>query len=339
MSRNPPPVTRNPDANFGKSVPECRVRRIFPNTLSRKKCEAFRKLRAVERAELLLGESVSSQSSPLPACQPLPTRRFLGNRFVYCVLSQRAGGLSVGINMNPDKLCNFDCIYCEVDRTVPGKDSTVSVSVMLTELEGILARVLGPHAGRLEGFPADLPFREVALSGDGEPTLAPNFQEITEAVTGLRVRQKLPFFKIVLITNGSGLHLPRVRAGLDALSGRDEIWVKLDCGTPEAFERINRPGISLDHLLENILDLGRRRAIVIQSLFPLVEGVGPSDPEITAYVERLKHLRDAGARIAQVQVYSAHRPAMNAACTHLPLRALSGIVRQVREAGIPAEVF
>ena len=44
-------------------------------------------------------------------------RRFEANRFVYPVLSRRSKGLSLGVNLNPDKVCNFDCIYCQVDRT------------------------------------------------------------------------------------------------------------------------------------------------------------------------------------------------------------------------------
>lgn len=46
-------------------------------------------------------------------------REFLGNRFVYAVISQRAHGLSIGINLNPNKACNFDCAYCEVNRDLP----------------------------------------------------------------------------------------------------------------------------------------------------------------------------------------------------------------------------
>jgi wyosine [tRNA(Phe)-imidazoG37] synthetase (radical SAM superfamily) len=262
----------------------------------------------------------------------------LGNRFVYGVLSQRAGGLSVGINMNPDKRCNFDCVYCEVDRTLAAGPPSVPVNVMLQELEALLIHVLKENRPPWEGVP--LPFREVALSGDGEPTLCPNFCEIVEAVVGLRARRHFPFFKIVLITNGTGLHLPHVQTGLQILNARDEVWVKLDAGTPEGLARINRTGLPLEFLLKNIRDLGRQRPIVIQSLFPMIDGRGPDDGEIAAYVRCLVELREAGAQIALVQVYSAHRPAMNAACGHLPLRALSRIAREVREtAGVPAEVF
>src|SRR5215831_10290948 len=63
---------------------------------------------------------------------------FLGNRFVYAVISQRAHGLSIGINMNPDRHCNFDCAYCEIDRTLPARDSKVDQDVLAVELETLL---------------------------------------------------------------------------------------------------------------------------------------------------------------------------------------------------------
>ena len=256
------------------------------------------------------------------------------------MLSQRAGGLSVGINMNPDKRCNFDCVYCEVNRTVATGPASLPVNIMLQELETLLAHVLKKNRPVWEGVPSRLPFREVALSGDGEPTLSPNFREIVEAVAGLRARRRFPFFKIVLITNGTGLHLPQVREGLQILTARDEVWVKLDVGTPEGLARINRTGLSLEFILKNIRELGRQRPIVIQSLFPMIDGRGPDDTEITAYVRCLAELRNAGAQISLVQIYSAHRPAMNVTCGHLPLRSLSRIAREVRDlGGVPAEVF
>jgi wyosine [tRNA(Phe)-imidazoG37] synthetase (radical SAM superfamily) len=274
---------------------------------------------------------------------PLPRRNFLGNRYVHCVLSQRAGGLSVGINVNPDKRCNFDCVYCEVDRTPRGGPARLPVSAMLEELERVLDGIFHqrPPNGADASAPAlALPFREVALSGEGEPTLSPNFSEIVGAVTGLRTRRVYPFFKIVLITNATGLGREDVRVGISALHAQDEIWAKLDVGTPEGLQQINRTVVPLDAILANIRDLARQRPVVIQSLFPMLHGSGPTQEDIAAFVGCLKELKDAGAQIPLVQIYSAHRPAVDATCGHLPLRTLSSIARRVREeAGLNAEVF
>src|SRR5213592_1871631 len=99
-------------------------------------------------------------------------RDFLENRFVYTVVSPRARGLSVGVNLNPDKCCNFDCVYCEVDRREPARESQLDVGVMVTELERTLELV---QSGRIRERPnyEHLPeqllhLHHVALSGDGE---------------------------------------------------------------------------------------------------------------------------------------------------------------------------
>ncbi|HET7854477.1 MAG TPA: radical SAM protein, partial [Candidatus Methylomirabilis sp.] len=62
------------------------------------------------------------------------------NRYVYAVLSRRSGGVSIGINLNPDKVCNFDCIYCQVDRTTPGRYRRVDLGILEQELRDILAK-------------------------------------------------------------------------------------------------------------------------------------------------------------------------------------------------------
>jgi wyosine [tRNA(Phe)-imidazoG37] synthetase (radical SAM superfamily) len=188
--------------------------------------------------------------------------------------------------------------------------------------------------------PELLELKEVALSGDGEPTLCPNFAEVVQAVVHLRAKGAFPFFKIVLITNASALDRPEVRAGLQLFCARDEIWAKLDAGTQEHMNKVNHPGVLLEHVLTNILALARERPVVIQSLFPLIDGEGPSDAEVEQYVEKLRELKDAGAKISLVQVYSAHRPPARKFIGHLPLRRLSYIAQRVREVtGLKAEVF
>ena len=125
-------------------------------------------------------------------------RDFLDNRFVYAVVSPRARGLSIGVNLNPDKFCNFDCAYCEVNRAEPSREPKLDVSVMVAELERTLNLAL---SGRLRERPCYqnlsdelLQLRHVTLSGDGEPTLSPNFVEAVETVIHLRVRGRFPFF-------------------------------------------------------------------------------------------------------------------------------------------------
>jgi wyosine [tRNA(Phe)-imidazoG37] synthetase (radical SAM superfamily) len=215
---------------------------------------------------------------------------------------------------------------------------------MAAELKEVLTRVQEDKIHELPSYravPKDLlQLRELALSGNGEPTLCPNFAEVVQVIGHLRAMAQFPFFKIVLITNGTGLHLPEVQRGLHWFTARDEVWVKLDAGTQEALARINRTQYPLDKILANMLSLGRQRPIVVQSLFPLLQGHEPSPGEINQYVHRLAELKAAGANISLVQIYSAHRPTALPDCRHLSLECLSRIAHRVKKVtGLEAEVF
>lgn len=271
-------------------------------------------------------------------------RDFLNNRFVYVVVSSRARGLSIGINMNPDTKCNFECVYCEVHRAGPPREDKLDVDVMAAELKRTLEYV---QEGRLRERPwyqtvpeELLRLRHVTLSGDGEPTQAPNFMEAVQAVVHVRALGGFPFFKLVLITNGTGLNQSNVQHGLKFFTQSDEIWVKLDGGTQEYLNKVNKPHVPLEQILQNILEVARQRPVVIQSLFPAINHEEPPAQEIDQYAERLRELRVAGAQIPLVQIYSAARPTPNSSCGHLPLRTLSRIAHTVRQvSGLQAEVF
>lgn len=302
----------------------------------------------LRRPGVLKGESGGPQGSDsgVSCAQSAFTRPRdpLNNRFVYTLISQRARGLSIGINLNPDKRCNFDCVYCEVNRGEPGRETRVDIPVMSEELDRLLRLVREDKLRDLAAFshlPSDLlQLKEIALSGDGEPTLCPNLYEVVRHVAFTRSRGSIPFFKIVFITNAAGLDSPEVMRSLEFLAPEDEIWAKLDAGTQEYMDKVNRAEVPLWKILANILAVGKLRPIVIQSLFPLIRGEPPTAEEIEQYVRRLKELTVAGARIAMVQVYSAHRPPHRPDCEHLPLKDLSYIARRVREAtGLKAEVF
>ena len=126
-------------------------------------------------------------------------RDFLENQFVYLVISPRAGGLSIGVNVNPIVNCNFQCLYCEVDRAKPARVPHFDVERMAAELRGTLGLA---SSGRLRQRPryANLPddllqVRHVALSGDGEPTLSSHFVEALQAIAHLRVLGGIPLFQ------------------------------------------------------------------------------------------------------------------------------------------------
>jgi wyosine [tRNA(Phe)-imidazoG37] synthetase (radical SAM superfamily) len=161
-----------------------------------------------------------------------------------------------------------------------------------------------------------------------------------QSIVHLRAAGALPFFKIVVITNSTALDRPEVQEGLKLLTGTDEIWAKLDGGTQEYVSRVNGAAIPLEKIMDNILLLARWRPVVIQSLFPAINGQPPPAREIRQYAQRLKELKQAGAEIPLVQIYSATRPMAGTGCSHLPLKDLSQIAKTVRRvAGLRAEVF
>ena len=271
-------------------------------------------------------------------------RDFLDNRFVYAVVSARARGLSVGVNLCPGKHCNFQCVYCEVQRNGAVPAEPLDVEAVASELKKTLAYVRG---GRLRERPwyRTLPdellqLRHVALSGDGEPTLSPQFAQALQAVVHVRALSGFPFFKLVLLTNATGLDQPHVQHGLKHFTRSDEVWAKLDGGTQAYVNKVNRASVPLEKILSNILLLGRQRPVVIQSLFPAINGEEPPIEEIEQYAHRLRELKKAGAQISLVQIYSATRPSPNSESGHLPLKVLSRIAHTVRQAtGLTTEVF
>lgn len=272
------------------------------------------------------------------------SRNWRTNRYVYPVISRRSKGLSIGVNLNPDKVCNFDCVYCCVDRTVPATIRQVDLDILRDELDHLLD--LG-HSGELfkqppfDQTPAHLRrLNDVAFSGDGEPTSFPKFEDACRLVTELLERRGLNDVKIVVITNATLFHQPRVAQALEFLDNHNgEIWAKLDAGTQEYYQFIERTGIPLSRVMDNIAAAGRLRPIVIQTLFMKVNNQPPADAEISAYVARLRELMVRGCRIKLVQIYTVARTTAEAYVTPLDDSALDAIARRAGETGLTVETY
>ena len=240
-------------------------------------------------------------------------RRWADNLYVYAVVSRRSGGVSVGINLNPGKECNFDCVYCQVDRTVPAVTRTVDLQRLASELDRVLAAerdgslyqampfsVLGPDRRGV---------RDIAFSGDGEPTTFRGFGEAVRLAADARRRFGLDATKLVLITDSAYLTKPGVREALETLDANNgEVWAKLDAGTEEHFRLIDRPNVSLQTILDNITATARLRPVVIQTLFLRLHGAIPPAAEVEAYCARLNELLAAGAQLKAIQLHTIARP-------------------------------
>ncbi|MAQ89652.1 MAG: radical SAM protein [Rhodopirellula sp.] len=242
-------------------------------------------------------------------------RSFETNRFVYPVLSRRSRGVSIGVNLNPDKICNFDCIYCQVDRTTTSETRFVEMQQLLEELDQMLALVSSGGLFQSEHF-SDVPkhlqrLNDIAFSGDGEPTTYKNFDEIIQACAELKQQHQLSDVKMVLITNASMFHREHVKRGLEIMdANQGEIWAKLDAGSDDYYQLIERTSIPFQQILDNLEAAAQVRPLVIQSLFMQVNQEAPTEKELELYCDRLAQILAAGGQISLVQVYTiARRPA------------------------------
>lgn len=272
-------------------------------------------------------------------------RSFAANRFVYPVISRRSAGLSLGVNLNPDKVCNFDCIYCQVDRTSPGETEFVELPRLLAELEeGLRLAASGEiyQDARFVDTPAHLRrLNDIAFSGDGEPTTYRNFDQLIAACVEVKRRVAPVGVKLVLITNASMFHRPHVQRGLETLMANDgEIWAKLDAGTAEYFRKIDRTTIPFEQVLTNIAWAASRWPLVIQSLFMRVAGEPPTSVERTAYIDRLRELSSAGRTIQLVQIYTVARRPAESFVTPLTDAEVDDLAAQVgRETGLKTAAY
>lgn len=193
---------------------------------------------------------------------------------------------------------------------------------------------------KFAGTPAALRrLNDIALSGDGEPTTYRNFDEVASVCAEVRRRHGLDDLKLVLITNATMFHKPRVRRGLEILDGSGgEIWAKLDVGTEEYYRQVDRAAIPFQRILENLAWAAQVRPIVIQSLFMRLHGEAPSEAEREAYCQRLNEILAAGGRIKLVQVHTVARPPAESWVTSLSNGEVDAMVDRIRvRTGLPVE--
>ena len=285
---------------------------------------------------------------PTPLSEKNHPREFRSNIYIYPVLSRRSGGVSIGINLNPDKACNFDCIYCQVDRSKKPQEFFVGLPKLLLELEAILRGLSA--VGELWREPefSALPsgkrhIADIAFSGDGEPTTFKNFFEVVRACVELKERVEAPgsMSKVVVISNATGFERPEVKLAFEFLDAHNgEIWAKLDAGPADYFKLIDATDFPFDKVLELIAACAKIRPTVIQSCFMRVRGAGPSAAEIEAFVGRLKNIVALGGKLARVQIYTVARDPALSIVSSLSDDEVKAIAAKVRaETGLPAECF
>ena len=277
-------------------------------------------------------------------------RTFESNRYVYPVLSRRAGGISVGVNLNRDKTCNFDCVYCQVDRATPRspqpiEPEPIELDRLADELEHTVELVTSGEifeGPKFSQAPQSLRrLNDIALSGDGEPTICSNFAKVVATCDEIRRRCCPQHVKLVLITNASMLHRQEVRRGLEILDAANgEIWAKLDAGTEPYYRQIARSNVPFRQILDNLAGAAAARPIVIQSLFVRMHGQPVAPAELDAYCRRLEEILSAGGRIKLVQIHTVARAPAEHWVSALADAEVDVIADQVhRRTGLPVAGF
>lgn len=183
-------------------------------------------------------------------------RDVAGYRYIYPVISRRSGGLSIGINFNINNACNWRCVYCQVPDLSIGSAPELDFELLATELADFLQDVLhGTFYDRFQFDPEVRVIKDIAISGNGEPTSVNDFTRAIAIITRIVEQANIPEpFQYVLITNGSLVHKADVQEGLRLFhQNNGQVWYKLDSVTDFGRKEINHAGLSQKKQLDNLI--------------------------------------------------------------------------------------
>jgi len=236
-------------------------------------------------------------------------RLSIEGRLIYPVLSRRSKGVSIGINLNPDRICNFGCVYCQVDRVEELPSPNVSQDLVLLQLHEILQQI---H--QQNGMWNGTPVTDIAFSGDGESTTYHAFPELLQKIITLRNSLGLQQLPIVLITNASRLHAPKILECLPYFFQEGgQIWAKLDAGDEEHYQTIAQSKIPFERILKNLVLMGTHHfPLTLQSCFFQWKQAPFQKNMLDTYIETVLSLIAQGTQIQAIQAYTVARiPAKN----------------------------
>jgi len=272
------------------------------------------------------------------------SRDVAGLRYVYPVISRRAGGVSVGINLNTNNACNWRCIYCQVPDLKLGTAPPVDLALLEKELRGFLDELLNGEFMRTRVPEEARRITDIALSGNGEPTSAAEFSQVIELIGNLKHELALPeHIKLLLITNGSLLQREIVQQGLRQMAQLNgEVWFKLDRGSEQGMARINDTRTSLDKVRENLI-----AAIAccpntwLQTCWFALDGNSPSLQDEDDYLKILQDLLQLGVKPKGVMLYGIARTSMQPEAPRLnalPVEEMELFAKRIRELGVTVKV-
>ena len=263
--------------------------------------------------------------------------------YVYPVVSRRMGGVSIGINLNPNNACNWHCVYCQVPDLKRGGPPPIDLAQLETELRHMLQEITQGDF-MAQHVPKDLRvLKDIAFSGNGEPTSAPCFPDavalVRRVMTDFGLIGKI---NVVLITNGSLIGQTRVQKGLAALNALNgELWFKIDSALPAGSARINGLRQETQRVMHRLAIASHICRTRIQTCVFAVDGQPPSHTETNAYLAFLRRALANGLPIAGVLLYGLARPSLQAGAEHLlalPAAWLEAHAASIRTLGLTVQV-
>ena len=272
------------------------------------------------------------------------------NMYVYPVLSRRSQGISIGLNLTPGGECNFRCCYCQVRKEELRPGLPIHLEKMGEELrhcvEAALSGAIFQHPPFDSTATALRRVNDLALSGDGEPTISPSLEKVVQLAAKVRQEaiERYPTaeaMQLVLITNATRLRKPEVQAALEILAANNgAIWAKLDAGTAEYYARVNRSSVDFEEILAGITDSSRKYRTVLQTLFMALKGENLPEAELEIYIRRLETILASGGKLDHIQLHTICRPPACSFCTPLPKEVLENFAQKIeRRTGILVETF
>lgn len=266
-----------------------------------------------------------------------------GLTYVYPVISRRAGGVSVGINLNTNNACNWRCVYCQVPGLKRGSAPEVDLDKLAVELRGFLRELLQGDFMR-QRVPAEARrLNDIALSGNGEPTSAKDFDRVVGLIGEIMAEFDLiGKIKLVLITNGSLIQRPRVKQGLRHMARLGGgVWFKLDSATADGLRRINGTRQTVQKMRENLRTAAKLCPTWLQTCVFALDGLPPADAEQEAYLSFIGGLQAEDVPLRGVLLYGLARPSMQpeaARLSALPQEWMASFAAKIEARGLAVKL-
>ena len=267
-------------------------------------------------------------------------RKTFKGKYIYPVVSRRAGGLSLGINLNTNNACNWQCIYCEVPDLVRGKPDSINLKELEVELDYWLDQII--NQSFLNQYTQNkTEFKDIAFSGNGEPTASKQFKDVIKILIKKINEYKLTKkITIRLITNGSNMSNPNVKEALSLMNNFSrEVWFKIDQINEEDVKTINQVNLSKATVKRNLEAALDTSPTVIQTCLFRLNNKLPSKESLDAYIDFLKTYEK---KIKGIHLYSLARLSEQSSdyeLTRLTEPELESIANKIKLLNIPTQIF